>query len=75
MAVSGGGVRGNGVGAKERVGKGAVGWLVVSVWVHAGTQSDGWGPDRNTAFAVVDTAAVGQHVDVGTLGAEFAITL
>lgn len=75
MAVGRSWVRGNGVGTEERVGKGAVGWLVVGVGVHAGTQGDGRGTDRDTAFAIVDTAAVGQHVDVGTLGTEFAVTL
>ena len=75
MAVSGSRVLGNGIGMEERVGKGAVGGLVVCVGVHAGTQGDGRGTDCDTAFAIVDTAAVGQHVDVGTLGTEFAVTL
>jgi hypothetical protein len=66
-----------GIGAEEGVRQGAVGRRVVRCEIDAGAQGDGrWCADCQIAvLAVVDSAAIGQHVDVGALGPELAVAL
>lgn len=68
-------VRGDGIGTEERVRKGAVGGLVVRVGVDTSPESDRRTSDCHTILAVVDTAAIRKHVDIGTLRAKFAVAL
>lgn len=68
-------VGGDCIGAEERVRKSAVGRLVVRVRVDTSSESDRRSADCHTVLAVVDATAVGEHVDVGTLRAKFAVAL
>lgn len=70
-----GSVWGDRVGTQERVRESAVGRLVVRGRINASSEGDGRSSHRHTILAVVDAAAVRKHVDVGTLGAKFAVAL
>jgi hypothetical protein len=48
---------------------------VVSRRIHAAAQVDRSDTNGDTILAVVDATTVGENVDVGALGSEFAISL
>lgn len=60
---------------EERVCQGTVGGLKICGRVDAVAEDKGGRADSDAIFSVVDSSAVWQDVDVGTLGAKLAVSL
>jgi len=77
VVTVGGGIGGHGIGAEERVRQSAVGGRMVCRKIHASAEGDRRrrADGKVAILAVINSAAIWQHVDVGTFRSKFAVTL